>query len=314
MTTTPTTGEKRAWERLSAWLKEGAPLTHGTILPGIRAEAELRAALPAPALALPGDAMRAVPPVVLRLYALTGGQVSSGAPDGARGMFDGHWMLALDGVDGLRSVLEQWVVAAERGAPFAAPSRFPFAKDFGGAYLCFETRPGARDVRVVEVGDCDERVVARTLASFLSGVTARLEAGKVEIDERVEERDERTVYFDATRPRAVGDAAKHSVFDELEITARVEELDRAFGMFDEKPATLHGLCVRLTRPDPDERLDIAEVTLVDPYDAKLRARTGSGSGGNEPGNHVYVWDTRPLPERSRLKVTFARVRKVVARR
>lgn len=311
---TPTAGEKRAWGRLSAWLKEHAPLTHGTVLPGIRAEAELRAALPAAVLALPHSAERAIPPEALRLYALAAGQVSSGAPDGARGIFDGYWMLATSGVDGLRSVLEQWVVAAAHGAPFAAPNRFPFAKDFGGAYLCFETRPGARDARVVEVGDGDDRVAGKTLSAFLGSTADRLAKGAVKIDERVEERDERTVYFDATRPRAVGDAAKHSVFDELEIEARVEDLAGVFGMFDEKPASLHGLRVRLARPDPDERLAIIEVALVDPYDAKLRARTGAGSGGGKPGNHVYVWDTRPLPERSRLKVTLARVRKVAAAR
>jgi len=309
----PTAAEKRAWERLAAWLKAHAPLTHATLLPGIPVEAELRAALPASVLALPDGAIRGMPAGLFRLYALAGGQLSSGAPDGARGIFDGYWMLALDGIDGLRSTLEQWAVAAKHGAPFAAPHRFPFAKDFGGAYLCLETPLGARDARVVEVGDGDDRVLARTLTAFLGRTADRLSEGQIAIDERVDERDERTVYFDATRPRAVGDAAKHSVFEELQISARVEDLSDTFGAFDEKPATLHGLRIRLALPDAKERLEIVEVTLVDPYDAKLRARTGAGSGGGKPGNYVYAWDSRPLPDRSRLKVTFARVHKVAAR-
>ena len=198
------------------------------------------------------------------------------------------------------------------GAEWATPNRFPFAKDFGGSYLCFEVQPVDPDdpddlpeAKVVEIedGECDEGY--DSLGSLLRCTLTDLKEGTVVIDERTEERDERVVLFDATRVRNVGDAAKHSVFEELGITAVVGELAEVF--YEKMPNPIYGLLVRLTS---SERIEIDEVRLVDANDRPLKARVGSGSKSGEPGHVVWVFDQRPLPPSSRLKVTLTRIRKV----
>jgi hypothetical protein len=201
---------------------------------------------------------------------------------------------------------------ADEGVEWATKNRFPFAKDFGGSYLCFEVPPADEDdpdeipdakVVKIEDGECEDSW--ESLRSLLACTLTDLKEGTVVIDERLEERDERTVLFDATRVRNVGDTAKHSVFEELGITAVVGELAEAISGKTSSP--MYGLLVRLTAA---EQIEIKDVSLVDANDRPLKARVGRGSGGGKPGQIVWVIDQRPLPASSRLKVQLARVRKV----
>lgn len=288
-----------AWSRLDRWLAEHAPRTHATLLPPLAPEV-VRAAVAAVG--------RSAPEALVALYGCAGGQHDDarGAERVAHGIFDGYWFMPLDGVDGLAQALADWKTAMDAGAAWATPNRFPFAKDFAGAYLCIETPDDPDDeIRIVEAGDCELEEVTQGLEWFIDRTAEYLEERDVIIDERVFERELHEVLFDACRPREVGDAAKHSVFEKLGIEASVEDLTETFSMFDKPPAQVFGLAVRLVTSG---KIEIDGVALVDPYDAPLAAHVGSMTGGGKPGVVVYVREAKPLPERARLRVIIASIR------
>lgn len=288
------------WNQLATWLKANAPRTHATLLP------------PIPAKELVSQLGPNLPREMIELYGYVGGQ-SSDAPKNTAGIFRGYWMMPLAGVDGLKAAFENWETLAENGVEWATPNRFPFAKDFGGSYLCFEVPPldpdddpdDVPDAKIVQIEDGESEELYDDLSSFLYCTRINLEEKTVVIDERLEERDVRVVLFDATRARKVGDFAKHSVFEEFGITAVVCDIaDVASG---DEPKARHGLMVRLTA---NERIDIDDVQLVDANDRPLRANVGRRRGGGMPGQAVWAVGQHPLPAASRLKVTLARVRMV----
>lgn len=292
------------WARLDRWLTEHAPRTRASLLPPIDADV-VRGVAKKHGLEAPA--------ALVKLYGLGGGQrVDAGEKrsGGAQGIFDGFWFMTLDGVDGVERALADFAEARAAGATWAKANRFPFAKDFGGAYLVLEEPTEDDDhvhARVLKVGECEEEEMCSAIESLITVAWENLECGLWKIDERYEERDAHVVLFDATRPRKVGDDAKHSVFDALGIRATIVDLSEAFGMFDKKPAELFGLAARLVS---DGELAVDEVALVDADDQPLAARTGHGSGGGKPGVLVFVWDRRPLRNGSRLKVTLSSIRRV----
>ena len=288
------------WNLLATWLKANAPRTHATLLPPVSAKKLISQLGPN------------LPREMIELYGYVGGQ-SSQAPKNTAGIFRGYWMMPLDGVDGLKAAFEKWRISAEHGAEWATPNRFPFAKDFGGSYLCFEVPPidpdddpdDIPDAKIVQIEDGESEELYDHLSFFLHCTRINLEEQTVVIDERLEERDVRVVLFDATRARKVGDLAKHSVFEELGITAVVGDIAEV--VRDKESKVRHGLLVRLTA---NERIEIDDVQLVDANDRPLRASVGHGSGGGKPGRIVWVMSPHPLPAASRLQVTLARIRYV----
>jgi cell wall assembly regulator SMI1 len=283
----------QSWEQILRWTAEHAPCTHASFLPPVPRET-LHTEL--------GPLGRPIPAEIVTLYGLAGGQSPSVERAGA--IFDGYWFMPLAGVDGLKQAWEQWLEAHEAGAEWATPNRFPFAKDFSGAYLCIEIaedEDGESLSPIVAAGDCELEVIADSLDELLESVAANLEDGEETLDTPIVERH--IVQFDACRARQVGDAAHHSVLGALGIRATIEDLDQLFGPFDQRPETLFGLAVRLVSNDLSSG-DV-EVELTDDRERPLRAVFGKGSGGAKPGVLVYAWSKRPLPAGARLRVTIA---------
>ncbi|NUO50431.1 MAG: hypothetical protein HOV80_16375 [Polyangiaceae bacterium] len=292
------------WSRLERWLSEHAPRTRASLQP-----------------AAPADVVRSVaskhgleaPKALVKLYGLGGGQRADAIEKrrgGAQGIFDGFWFMTLEGVDGVDEALAEFAQARKGGAEYAKANRFPFAKDFAGAYLVLEepTKDDDHvDAKVLKVGDCEEEEMCSCIESLITVSWENLECGLWTIDERYEERDKHVVLFDACRPRKVGDSAKHSVFEAVGVRATIIELSEAVGTFPNRPAESFGLAARL---ESDGEIAIEDVELVDADDQRLSARTGHGSGGGKPGLTVFVWDRKPLRSGSRLKVTFSSIRRV----
>jgi cell wall assembly regulator SMI1 len=291
------------WSRLTRWLSEHAPRTRASLLPAVQAEAVRNVAAK--------HGLEA-PPALVKLYGLAGGQrldLAEQRRGGAQGIFDGFWFMTLDGVDGVDQALADFAEARAAGADWAKTNRFPFAKDFGGAYLVLEEPTEDDDhveAKVLKVGDCEEEEMCSSIETLITVAWENLECGLWKIDERYEERDKKVVLFDATRPRKVGESAKHSVFDALGIRATIVDLSEAFGMFDKKPGELFGLAARL---GSEGEIAIDDVALVDADDQRLPARTGHGSGGGKPGVLVFVWDRKQLRSGSRLRVTLSSIRR-----
>ncbi len=276
----------KRWHALATWLASNSPCTASSLLPGL-------------ATAALGEALGEQPPEELaELYALAAGQRVG--VERATGIFNGYWFMPIDGVDGLKQTREDFRQAALHGASWAKPERFAFAKDFGGNYLCLE---GGRLLELEEGKARYQGSLEKLLGSALRSCQQ-----KKTIDLPVEVRAVHEVYFDATRARRVGDAVNHSLFESLQLRAEVVSIEAAFGHFDKRPDTLHGLAIRIHGLHDDRRLDVNNRGVVDPYDQPVRGtRAGQFSGGGGPGYVVYAWSTAPLPERSRLRVELTDV-------
>lgn len=291
--------EARHWDKLATWLKANASRTHASLLPPVSSDV-LKEQLGAN-----------VPPEMIALYGCVGGQ-SEKAPKNAAGIFRGYWMMPLAGVDGLKTAFADWRTCAENGVRWATANRFPFAKDFGGSYLCFEVQPAdgddpddIPDAKIVKIEDGESEERYETLWSLLACTLTDLDEGTIVINEQSEERDVRKVLFDATRVRSVGAPAKHSVFEELGIKAVIGDLAEITGHKESQP--VHGLLARLTS---SARLEIDDVRLVDAQDRLLKANVGCRRVGAKSEWLVWVYDHRPLPAASRFQVRLARIRMV----
>lgn len=275
-----------SFARIDRWLAAHAPRTRAALLP-----APDHAALEA----LAARFLCELPEAIVRLYGLAGGQ-SSQAPSA---LFRGYFWMPLDGVDGLAAAWDRMLDAVEAGAPWASKDRYPFAKDFGGSCLCIDTSAGGgAPGRVVCIEDGECSVIADDVESFLAQLAADLEAGRLTIDDAVEERERFEIVFDAARAREPGDAVTHSVLSDLAVDAHVEPASDPSG---------HGFQVRMVPRRGD--VVVGEVRLED--DRRRRfGRCGHGSGGGQPGFFVFLSSKRPIPPRSRLYVVLERVRRV----
>jgi cell wall assembly regulator SMI1 len=104
---------------------------------------------------------------------------------------NGYFFMPIDGIDGVVSELETFAeTMAEPGGPWmtrrgpvrpvpASTGWIPFAKDFGGNFLCLDLDPelGGNPGQVIEVAYDDSRlqVVAPSLVAFLADLAARCE-------------------------------------------------------------------------------------------------------------------------------------------
>jgi cell wall assembly regulator SMI1 len=287
--------ESAAFARIVRWLEAHAPRTKASLLPPpSRAELD----------ALAAELQCELPEGIGNLYASCGGQ----GPEAPAGLFRGYRMMPLHGVDGLETAWPQMLDAHEAGAEWATKDRYPFAKDFGGSYLCVDMdgddgTPG----RIIRIEDGETTVLAEDMDSFLEQLASELESGALAVDDTVEELEPFEVVFDAARPRTPGDAVTHSIFTELGIDATVESLESHASPFD-KELPRHGFYVRMIARNDDVK--VATVRLED--DRRRRFGTaGHGSGGGKPGFVVFVRSAKePIPPGSRLYVTLQRSRRV----
>lgn len=284
-----------SFRRVEAWLSGHAPRTKGSLLPP-----PPRARLTALAKRLG----RKLPSDLVALYSVSGGQ----APGATPGIFRGYYMLAVDGVDGLEREWRAMSAAAEAGASWATPGRFPFAKDYGGSVLCVDTSEPERQP-VVEIVDGEVEEIADSLAMFLGVLATDLEEGTVTIDESVEEvAGTFEVVLDAARERVAGDRVTNSVFTKLGIEATVEALEKFRSLFDKEHARF-GFYVRLSAPNKDIAVD--SVSLVDDRGRPLRVIHGRGSGAGSHDPYVFVTSIHaPIPAGSRLHVILKQTRRV----
>lgn len=277
--------------RIVRWLERHAPRTRASLLPP-PGEERLRALAAKYACELPEG--------IAHLYARSGGQAES-AP---AGIFFGYTMMPIDGVDGLDAAWDSMLEAAESGAPWATKDRYPFAKDFGGSYLCVDMEARAAG-RVIEIDDGGTVELAPDMESFLAKVATSCEEGKTTIDERVETVESFEIVFDAARERRAGDAVTHSVLTELGIDAVVESLEQYASDFDGEPYR-YGFYVRMIPRAGDVR--ITSYRLEDDRRHVIEGVAGHGTGGGKPGVFLYVRTRRaPLPPGSRLYVTLGKV-------
>ncbi len=287
--------ESEAFARIVRWLEAHAPRTRASLLsrpPRVELDA------------LATELQCELPDGIALLYASCGGQ-GPGAP---AGILRGYTMMPLHGVDGLETAWPQMLDAHEAGADWATEDRYPFAKDFGGSYLCVDM--GSEDGepgRIIAIEDGETTVLAEDMETFLEQIASELESGELSVDDRIEELESFEVVFDAARPRAPGDAVTHSVFAQLGIDAKVESIEAHATPFD-KEVPQHGFYVRMIARNADVK--VASVRMED--DRRRRFGTaGHGSGGGKPGFYVFVTSMKePIPPGSRLYVTLQRSRRV----
>ncbi len=284
-----------SFRRIEVWLSGHAPRTRGSLLPP-----PPRAKLAALARRLG----RKLPSDLVALYSVAGGQASGATP----GIFRGYSMLAVDGVDSLESEWRAMSAAAEAGAPWATPKRFPFAKDHGGSVLCVDTSEPGHQI-ILEIVDGEVEEIADSLAMFLAVLAIDLEEGTVTIDESVEEvAGTFEVVLDAARERVAGDRVTNPVFTMLGIEATVEALEKFRSPFDKEHARF-GFYVRLSAPNKDIVVD--GVSLADDRGRPLRMMHGRGSGAGSHDPYVFVQSIHdPIPAGSRLHVILKRTRRV----
>lgn len=278
--------------RIARWLEVHAPRVLELLLP-----AETDASLDAFA----SEFECAFPPDLAALYRVHGGQ----DPAAKVGLFRGYYFMPLRGVDGLETEWDRMVQKADAGARGASKELYPFAKDFGGNFLCLDRENAGR---IVELEEGEIHVLAPSMDAFLSSLATDLEKGRSRIEYEEEEVLETAeVVFDAARARKPGDKVVHSVFERLGIDARVESLESVF-LFEEREKC--GFAVRLHWIGDDLRVDTDK--LVD-ASGRRPGSCGRGSGGGVPGMYIFARAQRPLPDGSRLHVKVERVRTVTVR-
>lgn len=279
-------------ERLTRWLANHAPRTRAGLLPPL-GEADLAECA--------RSFGRPVPEGFASLYLALGGQSAAPAP----GILRGYTLMPREGVDGFLLAREQMVEATAGGAPWASLELFPFAKDFGGNYLCVDARSG-RIVEIIE-GEIEDR--ASSMESLVASVAVELDDGELTlVDEPDFEVEVFEVVFDASRPRSPGDRVTHSVFEKLGIEGTVEPLEKLLASpFDAGEGPRHGFAARLVPQDPAlVRFEVKH--LADGAGHVLRVEHGKQSGGGKPGVAVYVVSERPLPPGCRLHIEVHRLR------
>lgn len=287
--------KSEAFARIARWLEAHAPRTYAALLPPPpRADLE----------ALATELLCEPPEGIARLYASCGGQ----APASPAGLFRGYTMMPLRGVDGLETAWPAMLDALDAGAEWATKDRYPFAKDFGGSYLCVdmgseEGNPG----NIVSIEDGETTVLAGDMEAFLEAIAVELESGELTLDDTIEELEPFDVVFDAARARVHGEAVTHSVFTRLGIEAEVESIESHATPFD-KVLPRHGFYVRMVARDGDVK--VSSVRLEDDRRRPF-GRAGQGSGGGKPGFFVSAVSMKePIPPGSRLYVTLNRSRRV----
>lgn len=285
---------KEAFGRIRCWLKENAPRTLDTLLEAPSSE-ELEA--------FAAEFNCTFPEGLALLYAECGGQ----SADSPVGLFNGFTMMPLHGVDGLESAWNEMLDAVEAGEEWATSETYPFANDYAGGFLCVDMNSGDGAAgRIVSIVDGETNLLADDMQSFLETVAGDLERRRFLIDESVVEWEPFEILFDASRPRTPGDVVKHSIFDELEIDATIEDPELHASPFDKDPPK-HGFYVRLVPRKGEIR--VAEVRLED-ASRRSFGRCGHGTGAGMPGFFVYLLSRSPIPQGSRLTLVIERARVV----